>query len=958
MAVARGTVEIRVNSEETAAALAFTPDSGGLGWDVDAVIKLARETGIVPLPAAADLEKFISKAARAKEPMTTVIAESAGPGAALAESVAWEPLPIPPDMEAFTKETIAKGKGPLLFRIKTEKVKRDTIVKKRGKFPFMGEKEEIVTVWDKKEIREPVLVKPEPVSVRYAAANDRLGVFNAAKPGKPGKTVYGKPSPPPSPEDPQFYLGEGIRREKNDLYAVYGGFLRIGENWADILPLSKSYFEVKTGSDNVTLFLYFYPGDPRFPVPGAREVLAAAKEKADAADMVSAAEIEQAINAAVTRREDLQAFPLMLPREAEARVVISPDELTARLVLRKGVAGAPALRMQAISQAIRDSRVQGYDAGALKSAVAGFMQGKTTSLDYILVEGAAATRGADREVELTVKPLESDPAETLRERLKKDASAAQGFPAGEAEQLCLVKKNARIAQVSKAPNGEQGKDVFGCLLPGLPGNDPDLKLFRGLSLRGSDIIADEDGLLLVKGGAKTFWATITEYRDAGAQVQVSEDGMEAVCEFTSHLGAGIPLTMELVKVALAEAGVTSGINRDTIETGCKLAALKGTVTQTVARGVLPVPAGGEALSWLIPQPKTGIRMGVTRGMPLADLTVLPDGRAGFTVRGEAIAPDERGARKITHDASIVERLLPPEAGQQTPPQTNQTKRLFALFAGDFILSENHLSISNLKSVEGDVGPSSGKINFAGEVRITGSVHPGSTIMGEGDVIIAGSVEAALVSGSKVVIVQGIRGGGRGVVRAKTTIESSFAESATLLAVADITLINRARNCSIKTNGCFLCQGTLSGGVCRACGGIQAAELGDEEHSSTEISFGQNYLIQDQIEAAEREIEKLKTALARTDALIAEMAENPVSLESARTEKIRLLKILEQFKLKVFNLREKFEEHYASELRISGTVYPGVVMESHGRYYEINEKRQGAVFYFDRKTGRIMEKPFA
>jgi uncharacterized protein (DUF342 family) len=231
-------------------------------------------------------------------------------------------------------------------------------------------------------------------------------------------------------------------------------------------------------------------------------------------------------------------------------------------------------------------------------------------------------------------------------------------------------------------------------------------------------------------------------------------------------------------------------------------------------------------------------------------------------------------------------------------------------------------------------------------------------MGGRDVLIGGSVEAALISaGGQGVVVRGIKGCGRGVVRAKTTVESSFAEAATLLAVDDLKLVSRCLSCSIKTNGRVLSQGRLSGGVCKARKGVQASELGDEENTHTEISFGQNYLVQDQIDAAEREIEKIRTALAKTDAQIKENAgRNSARLESARLEKVRLLKMEEHYKLKVFALREKFEEHFESELRISGMVHPGVVMESHGRYYEINEKRQGVVFYFNRETGHIMEKP--
>jgi uncharacterized protein (DUF342 family) len=71
--------------------------------------------------------------------------------------------------------------------------------------------------------------------------------------------------------------------------------------------------------------------------------------------------------------------------------------------------------------------------------------------------------------------------------------------------------------------------------------------------------------------------------------------------------------------------------------------------------------------------------------------------------------------------------------------------------------------------------------------------------------------------------------------------------------------------------------------------------------------------------------------------------------------VRIVKFLEQLNMKLFTLREKFEEHYDSEIRIRGTVFPGVVIESHGRYYEVSQQRSAVVFYFDRDSGRINEK---
>jgi uncharacterized protein len=38
------------------------------------------------------------------------------------------------------------------------------------------------------------------------------------------------------------------------------------------------------------------------------------------------------------------------------------------------------------------------------------------------------------------------------------------------------------------------------------------------------------------------------------------------------------------------------------------------------------------------------------------------------------------------------------------------------------------------------------------------------------------------------------------------------------------------------------------------------------------------------------------------------------------------------------------------------VYPGVVLESHGRYFEVKQKKTRVVFFFDQERGHIQEKP--
>jgi hypothetical protein len=137
-------------------------------------------------------------------------------------------------------------------------------------------------------------------------------------------------------------------------------------------------------------------------------------------------------------------------------------------------------------------------------------------------------------------------------------------------------------------------------------------------------------------------------------------------------------------------------------------------------------------------------------------------------------------------------------------------------------------------------------------------------------------------------------------------------------------------------------------------GIEAANLGTEKGIKTQISFGQDYLVADRIELEEKEIMKLKDAIAKIDSSLRqyEKAGDRVRLDSARKEKLKYLKMIEKRSIRLFNFREKFEEHSPSTITVRGTLYPGVVLESHGRFKEISAPQKGVRITFDPEQGQI------
>lgn len=54
--------------------------------------------------------------------------------------------------------------------------------------------------------------------------------------------------------------------------------------------------------------------------------------------------------------------------------------------------------------------------------------------------------------------------------------------------------------------------------------------------------------------------------------------------------------------------------------------------------------------------------------------------------------------------------------------------------------------------------------------------------------------------------------------------------------------------------------------------------------------------------------------------------------------MRLLNTVEAKSFQLFTLRELFDENMPSEVVMSGTLFPGVVFESHGQYFDIKREK--------------------
>jgi hypothetical protein len=379
----RGDISIAVNSDETEAKLVFVPGAAGRLWDAVSINRLIEETG---LPAAdkEELRDFLTETARSHASAEFIFAEGIAPELPVPEQVVWGRVDFPPDIRPLVKETLAKAGPPSLSRIKTERFKTEKVIQKPGGLPFLSPKEEKVVSWDKRNVSEPVQVDPAARKVGFVEQGLRAGVVTPPTAGKTGKTIFGKRIIPPVLEIREFLLGYGLVRRNDEIHSTVSGILRIGDNWADVIPLAKSSWEIAMGRDGVTLYLRFSPGNAALPPPSAREILAAASSDGnpDSPVLIESDKLEKAMWESIRTGEPLESFPLHKTLDGLAEVRRNGDK--AILYLRKGLAGGRPLDSTTITLTLRKSGVQGVDQEALREAIVAFLRESEGELYYPL----------------------------------------------------------------------------------------------------------------------------------------------------------------------------------------------------------------------------------------------------------------------------------------------------------------------------------------------------------------------------------------------------------------------------------------------------------------------------------------------------------------------------------------------------------------------------------------------
>ncbi len=347
------------------------------------------------------------------------------------------------------------------------------------------------------------------------------------------------------------------------------------------------------------------------------------------------------------------------------------------------------------------------------------------------------------------------------------------------------------------------------------------------------------------------------------KVIISNDQMLA----TLVISRNIPdISSEMIYSTLKEYGVTNGIKDEIIQK--IIHEKKMPLEIVIANASRPEKGKDGKLIWQIDPtipatPKINKNgkadfkhlqqhNAVNKGQEIVSILPPSKGIPGKTVTGELIF---RPGKEIKIE--IGENIIVSDDGYT----------YYSAIKGYVSFSNNKLSVSNIKYINGDVSFRTGNIKYNGKVHIKGDIRSGFRVEATDTIFVEGNIEAADIYSQKgdVVVSLGIVGKGRAKILAGGSLYCGFIQDALVNIKNNIIIEHYSINSEVFAGGTISViqkEGLIRGGKVFAEKGISALEVGSIKGIVTEVGIsGSDFVeLDSQLQKIIKEEERQKTEL--------------------------------------------------------------------------------------------------
>lgn len=439
------------------------------------------------------------------------------------------------------------------------------------------------------------------------------------------------------------------------------------------------------------------------------------------------------------------------------------------------------------------------------------------------------------------------------------------------------------------------------------------------------------------------------------RVTVSPDGLTAHLYLEPSLQGQEP-TLQEVLHCLEAAHITYGLDRPKVEQMVMGGVFRR--KELIAQGKPPAAGKDGRLEYYVeertslkPKELAGGRVdhrdlgyftNVEKGQKIARrMPPLPP-QAGTSVTGKRIEPPP-----------VKDVLLP--RGINTAPAVDDPDLLVATSSGALHFGRTSIDVLQEKTIASDIDYSTGNLEFAGTLRIMGSVRSGFKVKAHGNIEIGRDVEDAEIdSNGNVVIRGGFSGMGKGHIKAGKDVRVKFINNQHITAEGSVYIESEAINAVIHAGKDVQVEGDglLSGGKITVANRLKAKTIGSPNEIRTEIYLGLSpALLQENDYIAKRsqwimdKIEQIKAVIfekvkAHIDAPQTEEALFQGEVEKLKQEQRQLKSELEKIKKRQEEIEAKYSQCKEARVEAGYQIFGGVILR-HGALEKIfKEKSPG------------------
>ncbi len=245
---------------------------------------------------------------------------------------------------------------------------------------------------------------------------------------------------------------------------------------------------------------------------------------------------------------------------------------------------------------------------------------------------------------------------------------------------------------------------------------------------------------------------------------------------------------------------------------------------------------------------------ILKGTLLARKIPPSKGVPGMTVTGKAIE---------AKDGQDIEVL----AGKGVVVSPNNKDEWIADSDGQVIIKDNKISIMALYEIPGDVNLSTGNLDFIGTIIVRGDVKDGFKVFAGEDLIVNGVVEGAeLKCGGKLTIAGGVSGNDKAKIVCQSDGNIKYIRNAIVEIGGNLSTSQAIMHSKVTVGGKVTVagkKGVIVGGQVIAGLEVNAASMGSNFATPTEIIVGEAIGLRDEIQKTDTELKASVENLDKT-----------------------------------------------------------------------------------------------